>query len=131
MSQSKLIKMYYEVNDEKNKHAQDKPNESNEDSKKSNVYINKSKTLTFDSIENDKNSFAPESADFDCKSDPGNPLLDLNNNSDGESGTDDEDKILKRGYTIIGNDYSDNNSSKNLKGKLTFIRSNFYNKFKI
>ena len=131
MSQSKLIKMYYEVNDEKNKLAQDKPNESNEDSKKSNVFINKSKTLTFDSNENDKNSFAPESADFDCKSDPGNPLFDLNKNSNGESGTDDEDKILKRGYTIIGDDYSDNNSTKNLKGKLTFIRSNFYNKFKI
>ena len=131
MSQSKLIKMYYEVNDEKNKLTQDKPNESNEDSKKSNIYINKSKTLTFDSNENDKYSFTPESADFDCKSDPGNPLFDLNKNSDGESGTDDEDKILKRGYTIIGDDYSDNNSTKNLKGKLTFIRSNFYNKFKI
>ena len=54
-----------------------------------------------------------------------------NKNSDGDSGTDDEEKILKRGYSIIGGDYSDNNTCKNLKGKLTFIRSNFYNKFKI
>ena len=132
ISQSKLIKMYYEVKDETSRNEQDKGNESNDDSKKSDKFINELKKLELESSEIDKNSFAFDSAEFDCKSDPGNLLFNFNsNNSDGDSGSDEDEVAIKRGNTIIEEDYNDNNSNKNIKGKLKFIRSNFYSKFKI
>ena len=124
--------MYYEVKDETSRNEQDKGNESNDDSKKSDKFINELKKLELESSEIDKKSFAFDSAEFDCKSDPGNLLFHFNsNNSDGDSGSDEDEVAIKRGNTIIEEDYNDNNSNKNIKGKLKFIRSNFYSKFKI
>ena len=139
MSQSKLMKMYYEVNDDATNQAQEKAIESNEDSKNSDKFINELNNLKLESNETDKNSSAPDDVEFDCKSDPGNLLFHLNNFKkkkipEEDSDSDEEENALKRVNTIKAEDYYKDNKdkeNKNINGKLQFIRSNFYNKFKI
>ena len=132
MSQSKLIEMYYEVKDETAKKEGNHTTESNEEAKKSDKFISEFDLNLESNNDNDKSSTIIENAEMECKSEPVNLLFDfINKFSDGDSGTDDDEKLFKRGNTINEDDYNDNNSNKNLKGKLKFIRSNFYNKFKI
>ena len=47
---------------------------------------------------------------------------------DNDSNSEEEIPVLKRGYTIHENE---RNAKNNIKGKINFIRSNFFNKFKI
>ena len=139
MSQSKLINMYYEVKDKspKSDNINEPPkiklinetrkslnNENLASSKKNND--NKT-TIIF--VDND---------DFDCKSDPGfapnEPNFSDNDSSDKDNPKD--EPVLMRLYTIY-NDTScekrrNSNANKdNSRTKLGFIRSNFYNNFKI
>ena len=136
ISQSKLINLYYEVNDESSKHMHLKTSESNGENKNSEKVSKDlgNLNLNIEPIEKNKEIYNDvDDIEFDCKSDPGNLLFDLNNkNSDKDSDSDEEHVVLKRGYTIIEDDYKKNNlNNNNIKGKLRFIRSNFYNSFKI
>jgi Dullard-like phosphatase family protein len=132
MSQSKLIKMYYEVNDESTKTAHYKHHESKEEKKNSDKYVNNLNILNLNSDTDtnkiDNNSFSQNKLKLNCKSDPGDLLFDINfNYSDGDGLCSyDNVKKLKRGFTI-----KEDILKKDIKGKLQFIRSNFYNKFKI
>ena len=137
ISQSKLINMYYEVNDDSTKTLQQKINESNEGKKTDeNILVN----LNLSNKENEKNEIdkatymvTEDGIEIDCKSDLGYQLFEQNNNniSDNDSNSDEEIAVLKRGFTIIEDDHRNNNKKNAIKGKLKFIRSNFYNKFKI
>ena len=132
ISQSKLINMYYECKDKSskkkdgNEEKQSEDKEIGEKSEKENIFC-----------------FNDE---FDCKSDPGyfNTEEQNNQTENGISEEEKEEKFLKRLFTIVEdnplNEYnkmkdSENNSNKgyknNNKKKLGFIRSNFYNTFKI
>ena len=134
ISQSKLINMYYEVNDESSKNIQNSINESIEENKDNeNLYNNVNTTNTLSQEKNQQDQatiIVTENGEIDCKSDPGIlNLANFNNNtiSDNDS-SDEEIAFLKRGYTIIEEKRNNNNI---IKGKLKFIRSNFFNKFKI
>ena len=135
ISQSKLINLYYEVNDESSKHIHLKTSESNGENKNSEKLSKdlSNLNLNIEPIQKDKEIYNNiDDIEFDCKSDPGNLLFDLNNkDSDKDSDSDEERVILKRGNTIIEDDYKNNNLNNKIKGKLRFIRSNFYNSFKI
>ena len=137
MSQSKLINMYYEVKDKspKSEHIIEPPKskliiENNNSSDKNLLNDNKDSNIIF--VDNN---------DLDCKSEPGFLPYDQNNLSDNESSNDEKDEaMLKRVFTIIEdipynqNKDSDTNreTSKNSsRTKLGFIRSNFFNNFKI
>ena len=110
MSQSKLIEMYYEVKDETAKKEGNHTTESNEEAKRSDKFINEFNLNLESNNDNDKSKIIIENAEIECKSEPANPLFDfINKFSDGDSGTDDDEKILKRGNTTIEDDYNDNN----------------------
>ena len=134
ISQSKLINMYYEVNDESSKNIQNSINESIEENKDNeNLYNNVNTTNTLSQEKNQQDQakiIVTENGEIDCKSDPG--ILNLanfnNNNISDNDSSDEEIAFLKRGYTIIEEKRNNNNI---IKGKLKFIRSNFFNKFKI
>ena len=132
ISQSKLINMYYEVNDESTKSLQNKMIEINEENKKNESNIKTISSLSQEKNENSKSGYiATENGEIECKSDPGYPLGNQNNyNSDNDS-SDDDIGVLKRGYTIIDDEKNEDNNNNAIKGKLKFIRSNFFNKFKI
>ena len=145
-SRSKLLNMYYEVND-------DSPKSEHFNSKKSMLFNLKResvKELDFDENnekEEGKNNkkkeatiiFVDNKEEIDCKSDH----FFINEQNLPNCGSKDDDKkaILKRGFTIkedlFHNIKDDKNSSsrdkksKNINHKLGFIRSNFYNTFKI
>ena len=129
ISQSKLINMYFEVNDESSKTIQNKINESIEEKKCSNN--NNTNNIIQDRNQKDKTAvmITEEEEELDCKSEPGFLINQNNSNniSDNDS-SDEEVAILKRGYTIIDEERKDNSK---IKGKLKYIRSNFFNKFKI
>ena len=132
MSQSKLINMYYEVKDKSN------------DAIKSNTKILEDIREKHEDLGQEEDNkpniifYENDNDNDDCKSDPGH--FHLENDID----EDKEEHILKRGNTII-NDFlfspknkegkAENNSVKSCKNinrtKLGFIRSNFFNKFKI
>ena len=100
-------------------------NENNES-----IVNNKNKNSNENIIDEATYLVTENGIEIDCKSDLGYNLFGQNNNiSDNDSNSDDEVPILKRGYTIIEEDQRKNKN--NIKGKLKFIRSNFYNKFKI
>ena len=128
ISQSKLINMYFEVNDESSKTIQNKINESIEENKGDDN--NNSNSISQDINQKDKATvMITEEGEVDCKSDPG--LFNIQNNSNNNSDNDSSDEdiaVLKRGYTIIDEERNEKNK---IKGKLKFIRSNFFNKFKI
>ena len=131
ISQSKLINMYYEVNDESTKSLQNKMIEINQETKKNENNINTISSLSQEKNENTKSGYIiTENGEIDCKSDPGYPLGNQNNNNSDNESSDDEIGVLKRGYTIIDGEQKEDNNN-NIKGKLKFIRSNFFNKFKI
>jgi CTD small phosphatase-like protein 2 len=161
ISQSKLINMYYEINNNDScKTMQQNPSDfSDEENNKSETNADNIDNVdnvdnvdivdnvdNVDNIDNANNKKeGEENKDNDikegeilCKSEPNNyPSFRKNNNnntnSDNESASGDEQvAVLKRGFTIY-QDKSNNGDDKNanLKGKLNFIRSNFYNKFKI
>ena len=132
MSQSKLINMYYEVKDKSN------------DAIKSNTKILediREKHEDLGAEEDNKANiifYENENDNDDCKSDPGHFHLEH------DIDEDKEELILKRGNTIIPDflfspkkkeekiENKTVNSCKNInRTKLGFIRSNFYNKFKI
>jgi Dullard-like phosphatase family protein len=128
ISQSKLINMYFEVNDESSKTIQNNINEAIEENKGDDN--NNSNSISQDINQKDKATvMITEEGEVDCKSDPGlfNNQNNSNNNSDNDS-SDEEIAVLKRGYTIIDEERNEKNK---IKGKLKFIRSNFFNKFKI
>ena len=130
ISRSKLLNMYYEVNDESTRSIKDHASDDIIKNKKSIESINDEK-----SKENKENKVILESGNgqIDCKSDPGNPVIDQNNNnnSDNDSFSDDTIPVLKRGLTIIEDPNDDKIQYNMITGKLNFIRSNFYNNFKI
>ena len=129
ISRSKLLNMYYEVNDESSKSKKDLASDSNIGDKKSLEVISDENSK--DNKENKENKGnGVGNGTIDCKSDPGYPVIDQNNNnnSDNDSFSDDNIPVLKRGFTII----EDSNKVNNMiTGKLNYIRSNFYNNFKI
>ena len=130
MSYSKLINTYYKLNDESNKSLQNITTELNEEIKKNEKLINENDGKN----ESDKKGIDITQDNYeDCKSDPGYPLIGQNNNfSDNDSESEDNIAMLKRGLTIHDdNNINDCNLKNNIKGKLNFIRSNFYNNFKI
>ena len=132
ISQSKLINMYYEVNDESTKSLQNKMVEINQESKKNENNINTISSLSQDKNDNTKSGYIiTENGEIDCKSDPGYPLNNQNNNNSDNDSSDDEIGVLKRGFTIIDDEQNEDNNNNVIKGKLKFIRSNFFNKFKI
>ena len=125
MSQSKLINMYYECKNS-NKTLR------NEENKEINDNIIKE--------ENEENKEKNNDSEIDCKSDPGQIYTEQNNLYEKEPiQKDDEESKLNRLFTIIQdtsfNQASNNNFYKSnkysTKTKLGFIRSNFYNNFKI
>jgi len=140
MSQSKLINMYYEVKDKSPSSEyrveipKSKLNCENQSNLKDNNAILKDKnndngaTIIF--VDNDE---------IDCKSDPGFFPNEQNNLSDNESSVEEKAKkepVLTRMLTIFENTSFDNRKDSqsikdNNKVKLGFIRSNFYNNFKI
>ena len=125
ISQSKLMNMYYEMSDESSKTIN-----REKITKENNNKIEKENNTNNTNILEEKNEIDGD-GDLDCKSDPGNLFLYQNNNnknSDNESNSDEEIPVLKRGFTIHENERNDKN---NLKGKMKFICSNFFNKFKI
>ena len=132
ISRSKLLNMYYEVNDESTKNKKDQTSDGNLEDKKSVETLNGENNK--ENGKNKGNFFIMDSGneEIDCKSDLGYPLIDQNNNnnSDNDSVSDDNIPVLKRGFTIIE---EPNNKIKNniITGKLNYIRSNFYNNFKI
>ena len=142
MSQSKLINMYYEVKDKspKSEHINEPPktklnNENRNSLDNENLASVKKKNNDNEAkiifVDNDND-------DLDCKSDPGfapnEPNFSDNDSSDKENPKD--EPVLMRLYTIY-NDAScekrrDSTAGKdNSRTKLGFIRSNFYNNFKI
>ena len=144
-SKSKLLKMYYEVND-------DSPKSVHFDIKKGNLFdINRIKSCKKLSSTNnifninknedkdekkdtdiifvDNNNIDNNSEDIDCRSDHDFfKGQNYQNNKDSES----EEGVLKRGMTIREDNACNLKIDKNrIKHKLGFIRSNFYNMFKI
>ena len=132
ISHSKLLNMYYEVNDESSKSIKDQISDANLEDKKSVENLNGENNK--ENGKNNDNAFIVNSGngEIECKSDPGYPLIDQNNNynSDNDSVSDDNIPVLKRGFTIIE---EPDNKIQNymITGKLNYIRSNFYNNFKI
>ena len=137
MSQSRLLNMYYEVNDkskndaiiESNQEKKPKKNTLKERKGSSDEKCSKSNKTNIVFVDNNDE-------DVDCKSDPGN----FHNISDNDSSEDEKEMaILKRVYTIIEDgqiqdneiNTGDKTTKNNSKSKLGFIRSNFYNNFKI
>ena len=142
-SKSKLLNMYYEVND-------DSPKSEHFKAKK-NIYFN-SKRKSVKELDYDKNNeekrnkkkettiiFVDNNENIDCKSD--HVFINEQNLPNCDIKEDDEKAILKRGFTIREdlfhnikddkNRYSRDKNNKNINHKLGFIRSNFYNTFKI
>ena len=132
ISQSKLINMYYEVNDESGNDLQEIKNESNEENKNNETKVNNNINNSDKTVDKATYLITEDGIEIDCKSDLGYNLFEKTNNiSDNDSNSDDEIPILKRGYTIIEDDNKNHKNKNAVKGKLKFIRSNFYNKFKI
>ena len=124
MSQSRLMNMYYEVKDNsknnKDTNEEDIFKKENEDKKKIIIFS--------------------DDEDIDCKSVPEFFQIDQNNYSDNEYIDEEKQKrILKRMFTKIEEipikqiQEKDNNLfiKSNKNNNLKFIRSNFYNRFKI
>ena len=137
MSQSKLLNMYYEVNDKSKNDAiieskqEKKPKKNTLKERKGSPDEKCCKTNKTNIVFVDNND-----EDVDCKSEPGIfPNLSDNDSSEDEK----EMAILKRVYTIIEDgqiqdkeiNTGDKTTKINSKSKLGFIRSNFYNNFKI
>ena len=128
--------MYYECKDNSGKNQ-----EGTEENQNKNKLKIESKDK--DNGEKDENIFS-FSDEFDCRSDPGYLNSDHNQSDNGISEEEKEQKILKRLFTKIedmplNKQHKLRNSEKvsnksfkiNNKKKLGFIRSNFYNTFKI
>jgi len=132
ISRSKLLNMYYEVNDESSKNKKEKTSFAKLEDKKNIETLNGENLKKNEDNKNNIVIVEPGNEEIDCKSDPGYPIIDQNNNynSDNDSASDDNIPVLKRGFTIIE---EPNNNMKNnmITGKLNYIRSNFYNNFKI
>ena len=158
ISQSRLLNMYYEVNSESHKNLDNKimeKNEENEDNDKSEISLkrfndgekgNENTDEEKPSIievedgegegeeekEKDKEEFKERNEEFDCKNEQAGPLIienenENNNNSDNDSISEENNERLKRGFTITGGKKREND----INGKLNYIRSNFFNNFKI
>jgi len=145
MSQSKLINMYYEVKEESTKNLNNKTSEINEEENNKNqtqtqvnneakgeeklTEMNKENS-TIIIVEEEKGG---ENGDLDCKSDLGYPLIgiDNDNNSDNDSISDENLPNLRRGFTITARHPGDKERKNSIIGKLKYIRSNFFNNFKI
>ena len=133
MSRSKLINMYYEVKDKSNN------NENND-----NEFNNKSDNKKLEESTEKKNIIFEDSDDIECKSQPGYSKELINFYKNEINDNEKETRLLKRLFTII-DDLSlkqknkDNKIEKNIyniccgnkKNNLGFIRSKFYNNFKI
>ena len=135
MSQSKLINLYYEVKDKSPK------NENIIEPRKSK--LNSENNLNDKNlINNDKSTIIVDNhEDLDCKSEPGYLPNDQNNLSDIDSSNEDKfEPFIKRVFTMVedmpinhnkSNDIHKEASKNSSRAKLGFIRSNFYNNFKI
>ena len=154
ISQSKLINMYYEINNNEScKTMQHNISDlSDDENNKSETVLDNSDNAdnadnidNIDNIDNTNNKkdgienkdIEVKEAEYLCKSEPNYPSFRKNSNnlnktnSDNESASaDEETAVLKRGFTIVPNNLASDHNKK-LNGKLNIIRSNFYNKFKI
>ena len=141
MSQSKLINMYYEVKDKspKSDHINEPPKIKLSNENKNNLNNENIESVKKKNNDNKATIIFVDNDDLDCKSDPGfapnEPNFSDNDSSDKENQKD--EPVLMRLYTIYNDGGScqnrrDSTASKdNIRTKLGFIRSNFYNKFKI
>ena len=126
MSQSRLMNMYYEVKDN---------NKNNKDTNN----INEENFFKNENLDNKNNINLSDNEGYECKSVPVLFHIEQNNYSDNEYNYEGkQNRILKRLFTIMEdiplnqekedeNLYYKSNKNNNLK----FIRSNFYNRFKI
>ena len=120
ISQSKLMKIYYEVNDDK---------VINEKNNTFEVYDEKGKNENRANQENDDEDDDEKDKTFDNENENKNSLkLKDKNMSDNDNSFDNEMHKIKRGFTIDDDNQIKNNS---IQGKLNFIRSNFFDNFKI
>ena len=181
ISQSRLINMYYEVNNESHKDLDNKiiekneenENEDNEisllkvnDGEKGNENIEEEKPTTAvveegegkgkreeegegeeekekeeeeekeeeKENENEKDAFKELNGEMNCDNEQAGPLIvenENNNNSDNDSISEENNQALRRGFTISGNNPKDKKQNNDINGKLNYIRSNFFNNFKI
>jgi hypothetical protein len=142
MSQSKLINMYYEVKDKSpsSENRAEPPKSKLNSENQSNIKDNNSLTKDKNNNNNNKATIIfVDNDEIDCKSDPGFFPNEQNNLSDIESSVEEKVKdepVLTRMLTIFDSSSFDNRKDsqsikENNKVKLGFIRSNFYNNFKI
>jgi hypothetical protein len=142
MSQSKLINMYYEVKDKSpsSENRAEPPKSKLNSENQSNIKDNNSLTKDKNNNNNNKATIIfVDNEEIDCKSDPGFFPNEQNNLSDIESSVEEKVKdepVLTRMLTIFDSSSFDNRKDsqsikENNKVKLGFIRSNFYNNFKI
>ena len=142
MSQSKLINMYYEVKDKSpsSEHRAELPKSKLNNENKSNIKDNNSITKDKSNDNGNKATIIfVDNDEIDCKSDPGVFPYEQNNLSDIESSVEEKAKdqpVLTRMLTLFENSSFDNRKDsesikENNKVKLGFIRSNFFNNFKI
>ena len=128
ISQSKLINMYYEVNDESSQNLNSKQIGLREERKTNETLHNNTNALTNKKSDKDKTTYIiNDERKFGRKSDQFYFLLEKTNNNDldNDSNLEEEKPYLKRGLTI------NENEKNKIKGKLKNIYSNFFNKFKI
>ena len=144
ISQSRLINMYYEVKEESAKNINNKTSEINEEENNKNqtqtnneikeenksTEVNKDNQSTIIIVEEEKGE---ENGDLDCKSDLAYPLMgiDNDNNSDNDSISEENMVNLRRGFTITARHPGEKERKNSIIGKLKYIRSNFFNNFKI
>ena len=131
ISQSKLINLYYEVNDESPKTINYKPVDAFEEKMgNANIFNKVNNSLNNEKNENEKEKNNQSSylisndGEIDCKSEASYKMFEQNNFSYNDSNSE-EEPVIKRGLTLIEED------KKKIKGKLKNIYSNFFNKFKI
>ena len=139
-TKSKLLNMYLEVNDDspKSEHFQSKPKNIFFDKKASLKKLEVNNKIKDEKYENDNKETKivfvdNDEEDIDCKSD--NVFMDEQNLQNNDSKIkENEEALLKRGLTIgqdLINNFGFNKNNKKKNNILGFIRSNFYNKFKI
>ena len=71
---------------------------------------------------------------MECKNEQTDPLIvenENNNNSDNDSISEENNQTLRRGFTITGGNRKEKKDQNDINGKLNYIRSNFFNNFKI
>jgi Dullard-like phosphatase family protein len=84
--------------------------------------------------EKEKESFKERNGELNCKNEHVCPLEvenENNNDSDNDSISEENNQTLRRGFTITANNHKEKKEKNDINGKLNYIRSNFFNNFKI